>query len=146
MVRIYHDNWNWIPFKIQDMKAVNFSIRTWEEMRILSFYLSVFSSFLHFKKKAILCQVKRKEFAILRSVLYYLTNKNIAISFCYVIKHTETYWKWDSYKILLRKNYWGYFWVENTLCIPWRTEDFDHERTTCIKKGVQQKSNILYFI
>ena len=65
MVRIYHDNWNWILFKIQDMKAVNFSIRTWEEMRTLSFYLSVFSSFLHFKKKAILCQVKRKEFAIL---------------------------------------------------------------------------------
>ena len=118
-------NWNWILFKIQDMKAVNFSIRTWEEMRILSFYLSVFSSFLHFKKKAILCQVKRKEFAILHhSGLSYFVNSSLMghILDTFAIEHI--------------------FWAENTLCIWWRRVDFDHERTTCIKKErVQQKCN-----
>ena len=68
-----------------------FFVRTFVCADLFVFLCFSFPFFLllHFKK-TILCQVKRKEFAILRSVLYYLTNKNIAISFCYVIKHTET--------------------------------------------------------
>ena len=95
-------------------------------------FIFPFFLLLHFKK-TILCQVKRKEFAILRSVLYYLTNKNIAISFCYVIKHTETYWLemgqlWNTFakellRIFLGRKYTVYSMTYGRL---WSRENYMH--------------------